>query len=245
MTNQGNSKRATELIGESVPPVAAAAASIAAILGHMDPAAAIVAALAADRSAALLTPSIRRRLDAFSERLFRPTQQEFWKRVTERKAAQEAWYTSTDRLRSLVDPAVASVLGALVGEYVEADRMPDGFFRDASSLLVSIQHGEWESLVRLLGHITTLPVDTRSVRCETSSVGRPEFRVRFSSVEEGRGSRSYTSTLNRDLVCDPAVRQGLRLLGQNGLAEGPTISNSGELVLHVDVQTAARIASLA
>lgn len=245
MSDRETPKHVAKLVGESLPPVAAAAASIAATLGHMDPTAAIVAALTADRSAALLVPSITRRLEAFSERLFRPTQQEFWKRVAERKAAQEVWYTATDRLRALVDPAVASALGALVGEYVETDRMPDSFFRDASALLVAIQGAEWEALVRLLRHVTSLPIDTPSVRCETSSVGRPEFRVRFSSVEEGHGSRSYTSTLDTDLVCDPAVRQAMRLLGQNGLAEGPTISGSGELVLHVPVATAAQIAALA
>lgn len=124
--------------------------------------------LMAGRVAAILSPATQRRLEPWLVGIHTESTaespQEFWNRVEARKAAQEAVFVAADRLRSILDPVAANVLGRLTAEYVDANRFPDAFFRDFARLLTEVQEDELEELRSLCMTMAGLELSSESVR---------------------------------------------------------------------------------
>lgn len=175
------------------------------------------------RVAASFSPAAQRRLQPFLRGWLGGTKTEdvgaYWDRVATAEAAQEAVFVAVDRLRSILDPAAAEVLGRLTGEYVEADKFPDAFFRDFAALLTEIHGEELEELTKLCAFVSGLKESPDSLRLSLQMEANGTGQIRFFKMQAGSGNLSQESILGFSYTACEATRRLFGLLSNNGLVE--------------------------
>jgi hypothetical protein len=175
------------------------------------------------RIAASVSPAAQRRLQPFLLGWLGGAKTEdadgYWRRVAAAEAAQETVFVAVDRLRSVLDPAAARVLGRLTAEYVDADHFPDAFFRDFSRLLTEIQGEELDELGALCKKVETLALKSPSVRLDLSMREGGAGQVRFWQVTAGSGQVRQTSILGPDYDARDATRRMVLLLAATGMVQ--------------------------
>lgn len=240
----------SEVIVESLPATAGLVVGLGAAYVGIPPELAATMQLGAERASTLLLPGASRRWDRFTREFARPWENvadpeaEFWSRVKEREVAQEVWFVATSRLRDLVDPEAAAVLGALTQHYVMNDRLPDQYFRNACSLLVVVTSSELAELARLLSVMESLDVDTPRIRAEMHPSPAEQSHLRFHTLGEGVAMRTFTSLLGPRYDCNNSTSDVLRLLSSSGLAEGGTEASTGLVYIHIARAVVAQLIAL-